>query len=399
MTTEDTRWRILLEVIERERSDIMATAARDTGADASVIEPAFEHILRLASEPDVPPGQNDEAREMGLRFARSGVEGGLVLDAYLSLNWAIWEGATASEDVELSAVVELGDRLMKSIDSAIAAMTRGYVEVEVELAAAHSERRRSVLEELLTGPRATPEDRTRIRRRAERHGLGADDDYRIVLIHLVEQVDETLDEVIDRLEPYARVPESHHRRQPGIRLPVVLDWRGRILVLTSGAWRRERRLGEGLVKAVGEHWTAIESEAVPGVEGLADALSHAEFSLGVAVSLDQRGWIADPDMYALETMYLLDGQLATRAIDRELGPLLADERMGEEYVETLETYLASGQNSRETARRLHLSPRTVTYRLERIEELLGRELDSEASLRLGAALLALRVSRQSQRPR
>ena len=73
----------------------------------------------------------------------------------------------------------------------------------------------------------------------------------------------------------------------------------------------------------------------------------------------------------------------------------ADPRMGEELVETLEVYLGSKQNIRETARRLHLAPRTVAYRLERIETLLGQELDGEVAMRLGAALLALRVDRQA----
>ena len=51
--------------------------------------------------------------------------------------------------------------------------------------------------------------------------------------------------------------------------------------------------------------------------------------------------------------------------------------MGEELIETLEVYLGSKQNIRETARRLHLAPRTVAYRLERIETLLGVRLDGE----------------------
>ncbi len=104
---------------------------------------------------------------------------------------------------------------------------------------------------------------------------------------------------------------------------------------------------------------------------------------------------SDRGTLALEATYLLDRDLTKVAVDQELGALLADERMGEEYIETLEAYLSSGQNSRETARRLHLSPRTVTYRLERIVSLLGEPLDSAASLRLGAALLA-RVSHRKR---
>ena len=95
--------------------------------------------------------------------------------------------------------------------------------------------------------------------------------------------------------------------------------------------------------------------------------------------------------------FLLDQPLVRSAIERELGGLLADARMGEELIETLAIYLACGQNSREAARQLHLSPRTVTYRLERIEALLGRELGTEAGLRLSAAILALRAMRQAGR--
>lgn len=69
--------------------------------------------------------------------------------------------------------------------------------------------------------------------------------------------------------------------------------------------------------------------------------------------------------------------------------------MGEELIETLEVYLACVQNSRETARQLHLSPRTVSYRLERIETVLGRELDTEAGHRLAAAVLALKATRRA----
>jgi len=43
---------------------------------------------------------------------------------------------------------------------------------------------------------------------------------------------------------------------------------------------------------------------------------------------------------------------------------------------------------RETARRMHLASRTVAYRLERIEEVLGRPIDGEIRPRLSVALLA-----------
>ena len=65
--------------------------------------------------------------------------------------------------------------------------------------------------------------------------------------------------------------------------------------------------------------------------------------------------------------------------------------MGEELVETLQTYFDCGYNRRETARRLHLADRTVAYRLEREEDLLGHELEGEAGRRLIVALMLRRL--------
>src|SRR6188472_1518473 len=86
---------------------------------------------------------------------------------------------------------------------------------------------------------------------------------------------------------------------------------------------------------------------------------------------------------------------ATRSLRRrssiELGVLLADPRMGEELVETLQVYFDAGGNRRETARRLHLADRTVAYRLERAEDLLGHGLEGDAGRRLNVALTLRRL--------
>ena len=61
---------------------------------------------------------------------------------------------------------------------------------------------------------------------------------------------------------------------------------------------------------------------------------------------------------------------------RTLGPLLEhDRRTGGELVGTLRAYLAAGGNRRRTAAALFVHVNTVVYRLERIEQALGRRLD------------------------
>jgi hypothetical protein len=340
---EASRHKALLALVRKAKPQVIKVTAQDTGLDPADIDTAFDQVLDLVASPTVTDDQVEAFRREGIRLARAGAEGSVVLDGYLSLNWAIWEAAMQHPEVDRDVALGLADRLMKGIDSAVAALSKGYLEVEVELAASHSERRRSVIEELLSGSRSTPQDRTRIRRRAERFGLGAEDEYRLILIASLESDDEAQDTAIDRLEPHVRVPVSHHRTEPGIRLPVVLEWRGQILILTSASWTGEPRLRKALPKVLNDKWIAVDSGSIQGIEPL------------------------------------------------------ADERMGDEFIETLEVYMGARQNIRESARRLHLAPRTVAYRLERIVELLGHELEGDASMRINAALLALKVTRQAER--
>jgi hypothetical protein len=395
--TVDEAWAHLFARLREARASIVEVTARDTDIEPRYLEPAFDQVLDLVAEPRPTPKQLAGWREEGVRLARSGAAPERVLDGYLSLNWAIWEVVMAQGGTAREVVLGFADRLLRGLDDAIAAISEGYVKVEVELAAAHSRERRAVLEELLTAPRVTAQDRARIRRRAERHGLAPQETYRLVLIHVSSLDDEAVEDAVERLEKRIRVPASHHRTRPGIRLPVVLDWRGRVLVFAKGEWAGEPRLRQALPAVCGEDYIAVDTGPIEGCEALADALSETDYSASVAASLGRFGWIGEPGHLALETTFLLDDQLVRRAVDQELGALLADPRMGEELIETLEVFLSSRQNIREAARRLHLAPRTVAYRLERIKVLLGHDLDGEIAMRLSAALLALRVSRQAGR--
>jgi purine catabolism regulator len=77
-------------------------------------------------------------------------------------------------------------------------------------------------------------------------------------------------------------------------------------------------------------------------------------------------------------------------VEGELGPLLSHEgQQRAELLHTLNAYLQANGNKIATAQALHLQRRSVYYRLERIEELLGRSLDDpEQRVRLYVALRA-----------
>jgi hypothetical protein len=394
-TRSEEEMRSALFALVREQKDaIVNVVVQDTAIEAQYLGPAFERVLDLVAVPVPSTEQIASWRERGMELAREGAAPERVLDAFLSLNWAIWEAVMGAEHIERSIILDFADRLLRGLDDAIAAISEGYMRVEVELASDHSQRRRAVLEEILAAPRETPQDRARIRLRAERHGLSVAETYRLILIHVAPEDEDEVERFVDELERRIRVPSSDHRITPGIRLPVVLDWRGRVLVFAAADWPGERRLRDALEPVVGDRYVAIDTGPVEGIEPLSDALGEAEYSATVAEALGRHGWIGDPTELALESTFLLDAPLAQAVVDKELGPLLADPRMGQELIATLEVFLGSRQNIRETARRLHLAPRTVAYRLERIETLLGHDLEGEAAVRVSAALMALRVSQQ-----
>ena len=90
-------------------------------------------------------------------------------------------------------------------------------------------------------------------------------------------------------------------------------------------------------------------------------------------------------------LFYLDGQSELTNFYQELlGPLLEyDARHDGTYIETLECYFRYNGNLSQTARTMHFHRNSLLYRLERIEEILGRSLE-DADLRLSLQI-ALKI--------
>jgi PucR family transcriptional regulator, purine catabolism regulatory protein len=87
---------------------------------------------------------------------------------------------------------------------------------------------------------------------------------------------------------------------------------------------------------------------------------------------------------------LASGPGLANFVEEELGPLLsADDQQHAELLHSLDAYLQANGNKIATAQALFLQRRSVYYRLERIEELLGKSLDDpDTRARLYIALRA-----------
>jgi sugar diacid utilization regulator len=375
---------------------LVATVAADVGEPPGSIRSTVELIAHLLVETEDVTATIDRLRLDGEAGARAGMLAEDLLDRYLTTLWAVWEARTP-EAWDRSTLELLGRRLLHGADLMVAAVASGYRTVDQDLVARDAEARRAFLEELLGSIAVDSAAAARLRRHALRRGVDPDATYRLIAIS-ADRSDADAEAAVGRLALAIGAPSTGERHRPGLRLPQVVGWRGRIVVLVRGEWPGLVRLRAALDTVLGgssaihvHDWTAVVGSDVDGVSGLAPALAALVETLRAAERLGHRGWLDHPDELAVERLLLIDDRQLEVVVERELGPILADARMGDELVETLRAYFGAGENMRETARRLGLANRTVAYRLERIKRLLGGPLDGARTERLVVALLAQRI--------
>ncbi len=109
----------------------------------------------------------------------------------------------------------------------------------------------------------------------------------------------------------------------------------------------------------------------------------------LAAGLKMAGPVHSEDLM-VEQILSADPLAARRLYNSRLKPLAQKDASGD-LLRTLEAYLESGCRMADVARKLHVHPNTVAYRLERIREVGGLDVDS-ANDRFEAQL-AIRAQR------
>lgn len=144
----------------------------------------------------------------------------------------------------------------------------------------------------------------------------------------------------------------------------------------------------------------VLSDVAPRMALAPRALRQARFALGLL----EIGALSGPlvrcdsldDLGVFGVLYHLWGDPAVEAFRREvLGELEKyDQRRGTELLETLNAYLSSGGSLAEAAAKLNVHRNTLSYRINRIAELSGRDLgDPRDRLILQMALLCRDLTR------
>lgn len=394
----------LLALVALRADDVLLdglaeTVARDVAGgrepstdDTEAARDAVEWLLASLGAGPVP----DEAalriqRERAADAARAGREMRLVLDRALSAGWVLWAAVTGRPELTPVAAHALGEALLRTGDAAAAAIADAHAGAERELATRSASALRELLDELLELADGDEAGRARLVRRAAELAIDADRPLEVVVVDAgidLEDGDPVVAAIARSLgrgaAPSIGDPRGLGGTQPG---PVVAATRGRLVILVPRS-RRPPDVADAL-SALDTTWTAASAEA-SRLLGSAAAMREATAALAVALRLGRRGAIVPASSLALERALLASPELLRAAVDRELGPLLSAPRAAG-LVETIEAYLAERENVRAAARRLGVAPRTVAYRLERVERILGARLDADRRLRLATALFARRL--------
>lgn len=379
-----------LDVIVAEIVADVADPDEDLAALAVSARAAVEStIAALLRAEELGADERSRLRSAGSRAAREGESLHRLLDRYLTSGWVLWAAATGRSRGSRAAVAALGTALLKAGDAAAAALAEGYGDAEREIAARTGAARRAFLDELVELQPGDVAAAARITRRAAHFGLASGDAYRVLVAGIGRDLEDegpVILRVALALERPGRVGG-----EKTASLPIVAAKRGRLVLLARANWPEVAALDLVLDELTGPGgWLAVEAPLATSLAALAGVANAAFDAHLVASRLGLHGRHSADDLL-LERALLSDERLLRAAVDRELGPILNAPRNGEELVRTVAAYLAARQNLRAAARILGVGLRTVSYRLARVEELIGQPLVGEVLLRIATALFAKRL--------
>jgi sugar diacid utilization regulator len=200
-----------------------------------------------------------------------------------------------------------------------------------------------------------------------------------------EQGGEGLAEVVASL-PLPR-GAIHHATDP---TTLVILWPAESAADVEGARQLVLSLQREAVKRSGTARARVRAGIGgyhTGLRGISGSYLEAQQAIEVGRKLRPEAVVHRHDEVIPQLVLAQNPRLAERFVVDSLGPLLdAKARNRDQLLETLQAYLGAG-SVKDTATALKLHRHTVLYRLEKLRDLLGTDLDSPATrLRLQLAL-------------
>jgi sugar diacid utilization regulator len=380
---------------ERAAVDVAAIAAH-AARDAKVPSVAFldGYVEMLVAVSTTGRRLADEElasrRLLGAAAAEQNVPLRALVDLYLSANWLTWRELPAIVGATGDRVRDVAESVLRATDDAIVALAEGYDEAQRLVMRQEEARRREFIEDLLNGR----SDFGRLAETAERFGLRLAGQLAVA----VAGADHSF---VDG-DGLTRRVESNLLARFGVRDVLVTTKDGLLICIAAGHGTDvllEFARQVAAVLGTTHRWRVGVGRAHQGPGGAMRSFEEACGTLDLADSLE----LPDQVLHAAELLVfqvlLRDRVALIDLVTTVLGPLEQARGGAKPLLETLAGYFASGAVSAAAARRLHLSVRAVTYRLDRVRRLTGHDVTEPTQrFTLEAAVLGARLLDWPERP-
>ncbi|PKT74832.1 regulator [Streptomyces populi] len=292
----------------------------------------------------------ESRRALGERAADAGHGLPALVSAHLSAARAAWPASPGS-----------ADRALATVQQVIDAFTEGYGRAQLLAVRKEEAARREFIDDLLYGR----SDLGRLAERAERFGLRLSPTHAVAVARGPAVYDESA--------PVPRQVERELIARFGDRSILFTTKDGRMLCIAPGEQDDVLTHFAKQAHAAADGGQVAIGRSQPGPRGIVQSYEEALNALELAERLGLDTPVlraADLLVYPVLTR---DRQAMTDLVLVTLGPLTGARGGARPLLDTLTAYFDTGCVAAAAARRLSLSVRALTYRLERIHQLTGAD--------------------------
>ncbi|MET3807635.1 sugar diacid utilization regulator [Nakamurella sp. UYEF19] len=381
---------------------IAAKAAHDAGGIDAELLGDFLPVLAAAVGTGTRLRRTELAgyRDSGRRAAARGVALRALVDLYLSAAWRLWrhlpEVQRAAQDP--AAVVLAGEVMLRAADDAVAVLTEGYQLARRDLVRAQAAARREFVDDLLLGG---AQALSGLVDRAALFGLSLAGPHAVVVVQA--------DKPFTDSSPLTGLLERSIQGSKADADALVTTKEGALVVIFAAPDRNAiDEVIKGLTRSlpgvsldraaklrrtapVGD-WRIGVGQGHQGPSGVRLSFEQAQEALELGARLGGNERVLNAADLLVQRVLVRDESAMRELLEGVLTPLLDARGGAEPLLRTLEAYFAAGGNASLSARSLHLSVRALTYRLEKIAQLTGRDpADPAQRFELQTAVLGARL--------
>ena len=359
--------------------EVTEASADEHGMAAALLNGYLAALWMVARTGRRLSGEEEAScRRLGGKAAAAGLGLPALVDLYMTASRRLWPrlpdllAEARGRPLRPTELISVGEAVWRAADTALAALAAGYLEAQREVVRREEAFRREFIDDLLSGH----SDVGSLVERAEPFGLT------LSATHIVTVA--ATDRPIDSGMRVTGWLADAVRARFGDRGLLAAAKDGCLVCVLSvppaAGIDRSAPAGQELAELAGRaaadlthrpRWRAGVGRPHPGPGGVRHSYREALEAMDLAGRLG----LPQPVVHARDLLVyrvLVRDEAAMADLVRAvLGPLTAARGGAEPLLGTLEAYFASGGNTAETARRLHLNVRAVTYRLQRVQELTG----------------------------